>query len=183
MMLRKNSVQVSKGKKMTDKILATKYKLHGLPSSWIGRNFKNCKVSELKTDRIKTAFQKIPEAPLTILVTGQVAPVVDMLIDLHGLKEVQGVDYSKYFVDAVQGNNPTVTAKQYTVIYNVGLEPIGSNYTYSSSLLKNLVQGLRDGGNYVIIHTHNTANTFKRNYEMEVTNHINIEEVQDEKFI
>lgn len=166
---------------MLKAIIKAQYHLAGLPTSWIG---KELDVSKPRMVKLMKALDNLPEDPISLVVTGDIAPLVNYLLSDSIGALVTGINYTEYFDSKLGKSDTRITANfsGFVAIYNVGYEPV-NNYSYTSKLLKQLIHNIKDKGHHVLIQTPMSKSEFERCYEINVVNHINIPQEQEEKII
>lgn len=157
--------------------MKAQYVLAGLPTSWVGKELDESKPRMVKLMR---ALDNLPEEPVTIVVTDDIAPVIGYL----PTGSISGINYTDYFESKLGKSDTRIKTNfsKFVVIYNVGYEAV-NNYSYSSKLLKQLIHNIKDKGHHVLIQTPMSKSEFERCYEINVVNHINIPQPQEEKII
>ena len=159
------------------------YRYVGIPPSWGNVSSKDIEVSELKFRKITEALDKISKKPVQILVIGQVAPIVNYIVEKNSINSIRGIDFSEYFASTFdKENNFEVKISKFTVVYNVGLEK-ALNLSFSKQLLKGLIQKIKDNGSHLLLQTSKTATQISTDYELQFKNVLRLPEKQEEKIL
>jgi len=132
---------------MDTKIL---YKYINIPSHWGDITEANLDVSPIRYQKIIEGFDRVTSKSVKILTIGQIAPIVNDLIQKRGIGSVFGINFIDYFAWAFKDTDYDIKFNQFMVIYNVGYEK-ANNPSFSKQLLMGLIQKCTDNGCSVII--------------------------------
>ena len=158
------------------------YRYVGLPKHWALINRDDIEVSEIRFEKIIKGIDNISEKPVQILWVGQVAPIVNYIIESKGISEVRGIDFTEYFGSVFAKEAPPVILGKYTVVYNVGLEK-ALNLTFSKQILHGLIQKITDFGGHTFLQTNCELDKLRRDYGIDFANVVKLPEIKEGKIL
>lgn len=159
------------------------YKYIGLPTYWSALSVEDIEVSSLKFTKILEAVDKISDKPVQVICIGQIAPVVNYIINKEGLKSVRGLDFTEYFNATFDKDKSVeVPNAKFVILYNVGLEK-ALNLQFSKQILQGIIQKIRDNDNHLFLQSNCTLTKLRQDYGVDFQSCINLQEKQKIKVI
>lgn len=156
------------------------YDYIGLPKFWSDIGSDKLDVSEIKVTKILEGFSKLPSRPVKILVIGQVAPIINKIIESQGINSTFGVNFIDYFSSTFKQEEYDLRYSKFLVIYNVGFEK-AVNLGFSKQLLQGLIQNGLDNGSHVILQSTSDFAVLKNQYGLDFQNILRLPELPDDK--
>ena len=157
------------------------YNYVGLPSYWYNLSWENVKITEIRKNSILEKFEKAikDDKQFNVIIQGQIAPLINTLIDKTSIKSVRGIDFINYFDSMFKDEKQELIFSKYMVVYNVGLEK-AINPKYASKILNSLIAQIRDKGGSIFIQTLMNISEFRENYKIDFKSIIKLLEVYEE---
>lgn len=156
------------------------YDYVGLPKFWSDLKQDRLDVSEIKFTKILEGFSRLPSRPVKILVIGQVAPIINSIVESQGINSTFGVNFIDYFSSTFKQEEYDIRYSKFLVIYNVGFEK-AVNLGFSKQLLQGLIQNALDNGSHVILQSTSDFAVLKNQYGLDFQNVLRLPELPDEK--
>lgn len=156
------------------------YDYVGIPKFWSDISPTKLDISEIRFTKILEGFSKLPSRPVKILVIGQVAPIINNIVESNGINSVFGVNFIDYFASTFKQEDFDVRYSKFLVVYNVGFEK-ALNLGFSKQLLNGLIQNAVDNGSHVIVQSVSDFAVLKNQYGLDFQNVLRLPELPDEK--
>jgi len=142
----------------------------GFPPAW--EEYKEAETDFIIDDYINQ-ISKLAQAG-TFYIQNQPNGFLKKLFALYNndfVKNVKGVDFSKYFSAKFENQEQDITTRfpKFTFIYNVGLEP-AVNKSFSTTLLKGLITHIKQQGSWALIVSDLTYTEFNKVYKIAIKN-------------
>lgn len=158
------------------------YKYVNFPKHWREISGKDIDISEIRFSKIIEAFSRLPDKPTKILTIGQVAPIVNHIVDTDGINSIYGVNFIDYFSSTFKEEGYPLKTPKFVVIFNVGYEK-AVNLAFSKQILLGLVQTCIDNNSHVIIQSNLDLPKLRDSYGIDFQNVVRVPERTDEKIM
>lgn len=159
---------------------STLYRYINIPQFWGSIGADRIDISPLRYSKILEGFSKLPKNPVKILVIGQIAPLINNIIEQEGINTVFGINFQEYFAGTFKQEEFDLRFSKYSVIYNVGYEK-ALNKDFSKQILLGLVQNFVDKGSHVLIQSFLPLKKLRDDYGIDFQNVVVLPELPDDK--
>lgn len=159
---------------------STLYRYVNFPKFWREIDEKSLDISEIRYQKILEAFSRLPSKPIKILALGQVAPIVNHIVDTDGINSIYGVNFIEYFASTFKEEGYPIKTPKFVVIFNVGYEK-AVNLAFSKQTLLGLIQSCIDNNSHVIVQSNLDLPKLRDSYGLDFQNILRVPERTDEK--